>query len=75
MLLYLGVLLFFRILLVEWLDVLATAEEGLDDDNLDNILEPTDMLLDAVLDDELNDAALSVDKPDEPKPRFDSRVV
>ena len=52
-----------------------TAEEGLDDDNLDNILEPTDMLLDAVLDDELNDAALSVDKPDEPKPRFDSRVV
>lgn len=49
--------------------------EGLDDDNLDNILEPTAMLLDAVLDDELNDAALSVDKPDEPKPRFDSRVV
>ena len=76
LLLYLGVLLFFKILLVEWPDALVTAEGGLDDDNLDNILEPTDMLLDAVLDDKLDDTPLSAEKPEEPKPRFDnSRIV
>lgn len=73
--LYLGVLLFFKILLVDWLDVLVTAEGGLDDENLDNILEPADMLLDAFLDDKLDDPPLSADKPEEPKPRFDRRVV
>lgn len=52
-----------------------TAEGGLDDDNLDNILEPADMLLDEFLDDKLDDPPLSADKPEEPKPRFDRRVV